>query len=68
MINYDGQREVSKNVQHEEDKNRSLENPHRPLSYERLCSRLTPELTGREGLYQAFNLADGRQAIAAPVE
>jgi hypothetical protein len=29
---------------------------------------ITPELTGREGLYQAFNLADERQANSAPVE
>jgi hypothetical protein len=30
--------------------------------------RLTPELTGREELGQAFNLADDIQAISAPVE
>jgi hypothetical protein len=29
---------------------------------------LTPELTGREELYQAFNLANERQADSAPVE
>jgi hypothetical protein len=29
---------------------------------------LTPELTGREGLREAFNLADDIQAISAPVE
>jgi hypothetical protein len=28
----------------------------------------TPELTGREESNQAFNLADERQAISAPVE
>jgi hypothetical protein len=30
--------------------------------------RLTLELTGRERLYQAFNLADESRAISAPVE
>jgi hypothetical protein len=29
---------------------------------------LTPELTGREVLYQAFNLANESQADSAPVE
>jgi hypothetical protein len=32
------------------------------------ASHLTPELTGREVLYQAFNLADEKQANSAPVE
>jgi hypothetical protein len=31
-------------------------------------SSLTPELTGRETLYQAFNLANEKQADSAPVE
>jgi hypothetical protein len=32
------------------------------------CRRLTLELTGREVLYQAFNLADESRADSAPVE
>jgi hypothetical protein len=31
-------------------------------------SNLTPELTGREGLHQAFNLANEKQADSAPVQ
>jgi hypothetical protein len=38
------------------------------LSSYQTISNLTPELTGREELYQAFNLADERQADSAPVE
>lgn len=33
-----------------------------------ITSSLMPELTGRQRLYQAFNLADDKQADSAPVE
>jgi hypothetical protein len=38
------------------------------FKFSRAAQGLTPELTGREELYQAFKLSDEKQTNSAPVE